>query len=147
MIGVLIVTHGDLGKELLYSAELIVGKQRNVATLGLFHGDSIDGFSEKVSKTIKELEEGEGVLVFVDLYGGSPSNATALNMKKFFKNMQFECITGVNLPMVLEALMLRSSYNLKKLKEHCIEAGLLGIKDLYQQLYSEENIKKVVDGR
>jgi len=147
MIGVLIVTHGDLGKELLKSAELIVGKQNNVATLGLFHGDSMDGFREKITKTIKELEEGEGVLVFVDLYGGSPSNATAMNMKKFFKNTKFECITGVNLPMVLEALMSRSSYNLESLKEHCIQTGLLGIRDLYQQLYSEENIKKVVDGR
>lgn len=148
MIGVLIVTHGDLGKELLNSAELIVGKQSNVAALGLFYGDSIDWFREKITKTVRELEQGEGVLIFVDLYGGSPSNATAINMEKTLTGPKFECITGVNLPMVLEALTMRTSCTLEHLKEHCKHMGHLGIKDLYRELYlTEEHFKKASEGR
>ncbi|MDI3480673.1 MAG: mannose system component [Tepidanaerobacteraceae bacterium] len=148
MIGVLIVTHGDFGKELLKSAELIVGKQSHVMTLGLFHGDSVESLRENISKAIDELDEGDGVLVFVDLYGGSPFNATAMNMEKTITNSRFECITGVNLPMVLEALSVRTSYTLDKLKNHCLEIGRKGIKDLYQELSQmEEKIKKAVDGR
>lgn len=148
MIGVLIVTHGDFGKELLKSAELIVGKQSHVMTLGLFHGDSVESLRENISKAIDELDEGDGVLVFVDLYGGSPSNATAMNMEKTLTNSRFECITGVNLPMVLEALTMRTSYTLERLKEHCKQMGHQGIKDLYRELYSsEEHIKKANDWR
>ncbi|MDK2801687.1 MAG: mannose system component [Clostridiales bacterium] len=148
MIGVLIVTHGDFGKELLKSAELIVGNQNHAMTLGLFHGDSVDNLRESIAKAIETLDEGDGVLVFVDLYGGSPSNATAMNMEKTLTSSRFECITGVNLPMVLEALTMRTSYTLEHLKEHCKQIGHLGIKDLYQELYStEEHIKKAADGR
>lgn len=148
MIGVLIVTHGDFGKELLKSAELIVGNQNHAMTLGLFHGDSVDNLRESIAKAIETLDEGDGVLVFVDLYGGSPSNATAMNMEKTLTSSRFECITGVNLPMVLEALTMRSFCTLEHLKEHCMELGCLGIKDLYKQLYPmEERTKKVIDGR
>ncbi|HHW02545.1 MAG TPA: PTS sugar transporter subunit IIA [Thermoanaerobacterales bacterium] len=148
MIGVLIVTHGDFGKELLKSAELIIGKQNRTMTLGLFHGDSVDSLKDNISKAIDELNEGDGVLIFVDLYGGSPSNAAAMNLKKNIMDSKVECITGVNLPMILEALTMRASYTLSRLKEHCIEIGHLGIKDLYQQIYpTEESIKKVADGR
>ncbi|MDK2878778.1 MAG: mannose system component [Thermoanaerobacteraceae bacterium] len=143
MIGVLIVTHGDFGKELLKSAELIVGKQSHVMTLGFFHGDSVERLMENISKAIGTLDEGDGVLVFVDLYGGSPSNATAMNLKKNIMNSKVECITGVNLPMILEALTMRASYTLGQLKEHCIEIGHLGIKDLYQQIYPTEESKKL----
>jgi PTS system mannose-specific IIA component len=143
MIGVLIVTHGDFGKELLKSAELIIGKQNRTMTLGLFHGDSIDNFRGSIAKAIEMLDEGDGVLVFVDLYGGSPSNATAMNLREIEDNIKVECITGVNLPMILEALTMRESYKLSSLKEHCMEMAQQGIKDLYKEInLSVEDIKK-----
>ena len=101
MIGILVVTHGNLGKELLKSAELIVGTQNNTLALGLFHGDSIDQFREKVIDAVESLDDGDGVLIFADLYGGSPSNIIALSMKEICERHITECITGVNLPMVL----------------------------------------------
>lgn len=136
MIGILIVAHGALGKELLNSAELIVGKQQNVMSLGLFHGDNIEYLRENSLKAIKELDEGDGVLVFVDLYGGSPSNAMALNLKVLM-NSKVECITGVNLPMLLEALTNRSIMPLEELKKHCIEIGHASIKDLIYEFKLE----------
>jgi PTS system mannose-specific IIA component len=129
MIGILIVTHGDFGKELIRSAELIVGKQENTLALGLFHGDNIDVFREKIAEYIKKLDNEEGLLIFTDLYGGSPSNAIAINAKRI-TDVRFKCITGVNLPMVLEALTMRKTLELNQLKEYCMEMAHQGIKDL-----------------
>ena len=133
MLGILIVTHGNLGLELLKSAELIIGKQTNTYSLGIFHGDSIEEFNKEVVKYIKILDKGKGVLVFTDLYGGSPSNVIALTHREI-QSTKFECVTGVNLPMILEALTIRDSTELGLLKKHCIEIGHQGIKDLLYQI-------------
>jgi PTS system mannose-specific IIA component len=133
MVGILIVTHGNLGLELLKSAELIIGKQTNTYSLGIFHGDSIEEFNKEVMKYIKILDGGKGVLVFTDLYGGSPSNVIALSQREI-QSTKFECVTGVNLPMILEALTIRDSIELSLLKEHCMEIGHQGIKDLLYQI-------------
>ncbi len=75
MVGVLIATHGGFAEGILNAVELIAGKQEGVKTIGLFHGDGIDEFSDKVQTAYEELDDGDGVLVFVDIFGGSPSNA------------------------------------------------------------------------
>ncbi|QAT39146.1 PTS sugar transporter subunit IIA [Clostridium sp. JN-9] len=140
MIGVLIATHGDFGKEILKSSELILGKQDHTLTLSLNYGDSIEKFGEQIVNAIQSLENGSGVLVFTDLLGASPYNATALNSNKV-NNARFRCICGVNLPMVLEALTMRNNYDLDKLTEQCMEAGMSGIKELFQELniYNKKN--------
>lgn len=134
LIGILIVSHGNFAEELLKSAELIVGEQKQVKTLGLYHGDSVEQFFEEVSSSIKELEEGEGVLVLVDLFGGSPSNVTAASLK----NINFESLTGVNLPMLLETLCLRKSYPINDLIKLAMEAGVKGVRDIKSVLESKE---------
>jgi PTS system mannose-specific IIA component len=134
MIGILIITHGRFGYELLKSAELIVGHNTHAQALGLDCDSSIDRFKVKVTEAIRNLDKGDGVLVFVDLYGGSPFNAAALNLSEVDKKFRFECITGVNLPMVLEALTMRSNLKIGELKQHCIEAGISGIKDLVKEV-------------
>lgn len=67
-------------------------------------------------------------------FGASPSNAVTLSMKSLAKEVNFECITGVNMPMILEVLTTRMSYELKTLKEHCLHVGIDGIKDLYKDI-------------
>ncbi len=130
MIGVLIVTHGNFGKELLKSAELIIGEQKNVKTLSLNHGDNVEELYSCVNKQIEQLDDGEGVLVLTDLFGGSPSNVTAANMKETY----FESLTGVNLPMLIEALDSRVNYSLKDLASKVYKAGIDGIKDIRYEL-------------
>ncbi len=137
MIGLLIVTHGNFGLELLRSAELIVGKQNQVIALGLMSGSSVDEYSIKIMESIKTLDSGNGVLVLADLFGGSPCNVTAMNMKKITEQGKVECITGVNLPIMIEALSIRSGYELQRVKEQCIEAGRNGIRDLLKELNSD----------
>lgn len=133
MIGILLVTHGKFSEEILKSAELIIGKQDRILTLGLQHGDSIEELGDKVKESIKSLEKGRGVLVLVDLFGGSPYNVVALNSNKI-GDAKIRCITGLNLPMLLEAISMRESYELDELIEHCMEGGVTGIKELFQEL-------------
>lgn len=128
MISIVIVTHGKFGTELLNSAELIVGKQENVSTLNLNHGDNISELQENVSREIVELNKEYEVLVFTDLFGGSPTNSAAINMG----TLKFKCITGINLPMLLEALVSRLDENLdiNEIVKKCLKAGVDGIKNL-----------------
>ncbi|MBN1046787.1 MULTISPECIES: PTS sugar transporter subunit IIA [unclassified Clostridium] len=133
MIGILLVTHGKFSEEIVKSAELIVGKQEKILTLGLQHGDSVEMLGDKVKESVKSLEDGDGVLVLVDLMGGSPYNVVALNSSKLL-DINFRCITGVNLPMLLEAITMREIYNLDNLTDHCIEIGTTGIKELFKEM-------------
>ncbi len=136
MIGFLVVSHGSFGYELVRSAELILGKQDNVYTLGFFHGDSIEKLKEDVREMLKKLDNCEGVLAFVDLLGGSPSNVIAMefNNNEEIDTSKLQCISGVNLPMLIEAFNSRNDYTLEKLKDQCINSASEGIVDLRKRL-------------
>ncbi|SDC94313.1 PTS system, mannose-specific IIA component [Paenibacillus sp. UNCCL117] len=126
MIGVLVITHGSFGEELLKSAELIVGPFEQAEALTLHHGDDVQELRQRVSERIRALDQGEGSLVLVDLFGGSPSNITAANMRE----SDFQCLTGVNMAMLVEALEFREECGLLELAQRCREAGREGIRDL-----------------
>lgn len=130
MIGILIVSHGNFGTELLNSARLIIGEQENVETVSLKHGDNIEELCNSVNKHIRQLDKGDGVLVLTDLFGGSPSNATAVNMEKIY----FESLSGVNLPMIIEALDSRANNNLKELVDKVFKVGVDGIRNIRSEL-------------
>lgn len=134
MIGILVVTHGNFGCELIKSTEVIIGHQENSFALGLSEGDGIDEFKEKVANAIKKLDGGDGVLVFVDLFGGSPFNVTAINISSNENKMRFDCVTGVNFPMLLDAFTMRDSLEMTDLKNHCMESGKTGIKDMLSEI-------------
>lgn len=129
MAGIIIAAHGNMAKAMLESAELIVGKQDKVETLGLNHGDSIDEFSKKLENGIEKYKE-EGTLVLLDFYGGTPFNTSAIIINKLAKECELECLTGVNLPMLLELFLNRDTMKLKELKALCEEVGISGIKDV-----------------
>ncbi|MBE6083622.1 MULTISPECIES: PTS sugar transporter subunit IIA [Tissierellales] len=127
MIGILIVTHGNFSVELLKSAELIVGKQEKINTISFNYGDNVEVLQKEIYQNIISLDEGDGTLVLTDVFGGSPSNATLLNMK----NLEFRALSGVNLPMLLELFCLRDECNdIDIVAEKVFDAGKEGIKDL-----------------
>lgn len=136
MVGVLIVTHGGFAEGLLSAVELIAGKQEKVKTIGLYHGDGIDEFGDKVKSAYEELDEGDGVMVFVDILGGSPSNAV---MKLMAEKPEMKAIAGVNMPMVVQAVMLREGMALEELCEQCWAAGK------ENQALIHEEFKKVTE--
>jgi len=112
MVGILIVAHGDLADSFVRSAQMIVGKQERIKGIGLFEGESPDTLQDGILQGIKELDGGDGVMVFVDIYGGTPSNRVAFSSVK--TEADIACITGVNFPMLVECLLTRDSLTLKR---------------------------------
>ncbi|WP_416175611.1 PTS sugar transporter subunit IIA [Clostridium sp.] len=141
MIGILVITHGNFAAEILKTVELIIGKQNQTVSLGLQYNDSIEEFRLKVKDTIVSLDKGDGVLIFTDLFGASPYNAAAFSANKV-KNTKFRCITGVNLPMLLEAFTTRDVCNLDDLTESCIKCGSQGIKELFHEIKINSKLLK-----
>lgn len=140
MVGLLIATHGEFASGLLHAAELIFGKQEKCKVLGLFHGDDITAYGESIVNGVMELDDGDGVLVFTDLFSASPANQVAKNYPQL-RAYRFKAITGVNLPMLLEALGKRiAKEDLDSIAKAVIEAGQNGIKDLINELSKKEKI-------
>jgi PTS system mannose-specific IIA component len=123
MIGLLIVTHSNLGKELLNAAEFIVGRLDAAEAVSI----TLTADSEQIRKMIEEkvsaLDKGEGVLILTDMFGGTPSNISL----SFLKKDMVEVLTGVNLPMVIAISQARAEMNLSKLAEMAQEAGKTSI--------------------
>lgn len=134
MVGMLIATHGELAAGLLNAAEMIFGKQEKCKVLGLLPGDDITAFGESICNGVVELDDGNGVLIFTDLFSASPANQVAKNYPQL-RAYKFKAITGVNLPMLLEAIGKRvAKEDLDSIAEAAIEAGQNGIKDLISEL-------------
>ena len=88
MIGVLLVTHGNFSEAIIKSMELVFGRQEKLEALTLNHGDDVEELTRQVKERAKELDDGEGVLVLVDLLGGSPCNVTAFILTLFIRPQQ-----------------------------------------------------------
>lgn len=118
MIKIIVVSHGNLAQALVETSQLIVGAPNDIDVLGLFHGDSINDFKDKVSELIEKNLNSEGLIIFTDLFGGSPSNSviSKLNELNFPKNIK--CFVGVNLPVLLETIMLSSNSTIEDLTIH-----------------------------
>lgn len=97
------VSHGDLAKSILGSAQMIVGEQTNVKAFGLYPNDDIGSLKDQVKAAIEEFGGGNDIICFTDLFSGSPFNAVVALMGDY----PIRHITGMNLPMVLEAFMSR----------------------------------------
>jgi PTS system mannose-specific IIA component len=98
MFDVIIISHGAYAQAMLESAEMIIGKQERVKTLGLFPGDSVDAYRENLSGLIMEsLGRGE-LLLLSDTKSGSPFNSAVAAMD----GLKFSHITGISLPLLLE---------------------------------------------
>jgi len=104
MVGVVLVTHGKLGQELLSTAEGIVGPLEAVRSVSVEPGDSVEEVREKMAKAIGETDSGTGVLVLTDMFGGTPANIAL----SFLDQRRVEVVTGCNLPMLLKLSTARN---------------------------------------
>ncbi|TRZ78607.1 MAG: PTS sugar transporter subunit IIA [Deltaproteobacteria bacterium] len=134
MIGVLITTHGNLGSELIKAAELIKGKFEGVSHVSVDQKKGMEEIKKEMSQCIKKLDQGQGVLILTDLFGGTPSNISL----SFLKEGKLEVVTGVNLPMLLKLDEKRQELKLKDFASYIKEYGK---KNIY--LASEVLSKKV----
>lgn len=103
MIGLVIVGHGDYPDALLHAAESVLAGATQMKALSLRPDADPAGFTEKIEKTVAEVEAGEGVIIMTDMMGGAPTNA-ALAM---LNHPGVEVVTGVNLPMLLKLSFIK----------------------------------------
>ncbi len=131
MISVIITGHGKFATGLKSSLELIIGEQPQLKAVDFLEEDSTDDLVEKLNTAISELE-GEGIVFFTDVLGGSPFKTSVL-VSQGMNNR--EVIAGTNSPMILDILFNRSALSAKEIKDKAITAAKNGIK-------SFENKKK-----
>jgi len=108
MIGVVVVTHGQLANELVNAAEMIVGDLPQFAAVSIGWHDEVNDAREEIGQAIERVRGEAGVLLLIDMFGGTPSN---LGMT-FLEKDRLEVITGVNLPMLLKLASLQTSQDL-----------------------------------
>ena len=120
MIGVVIVTHCRLAEELIAAARLVVGeelKQFQPVSIGPTEGT--EDIREKIIGAIRKVDEGQGVLILTDMYGGTPSNIRL----SLLEEKKIEVITGVNLPMLLKLATHPNDMDLEKLAVFITDYG------------------------
>jgi mannose PTS system EIIA component len=120
MIGILLLTHGDLGEQFLCTAGMIGMQSRDyVLAVSIGPSDSPDSSREKVRRAINDVDTGDGVLVLTDLFGGTPTNISL----SFLEAGRVEVVTGLNLPMLLKAMNSRTDTGLASLASTVSEAA------------------------
>ncbi len=131
MIGIMVVGHGAMAEELINSVAMIMGRVPLLRAVGLRGDQGLDDLEREIKKAWRGLEEGgaEQVLILVDMFGGSCSNVAARMVSEKEAN-QAAVITGVNLPMVLEAAIDRDLRPLEALVNKIVEAGRKSIVDV-----------------
>ena len=119
MIGGIIVSHGKLAEELLNALSIILGEVVNMEAISIGWYDDVEDSKRKINQSLKRVDQKNGVLIFTDMFGGTPSNLSF----SFLKDNTIEIITGVNLPMLIKFVSLQRSNNLKDVAKRVVEQG------------------------
>jgi PTS system mannose-specific IIA component len=120
MIGLVLATHGDLGRALIGAMEMIVGVQPLVAALSLQIADRLEDATARLQESLDGADDGDGVLVLTDMLGGTPSN---LCLALIGGPRPVEVVSGVNLPMLLKAVQVRRDADLRETAAHVKKVG------------------------
>ena len=124
MIGLVLVTHGGLAVELISALEHVVGPQDYIASICIGPDDDIEFCRADIKKAVGDVSTGSGVIILTDMFGGTPSNLAISVMD----NKNIEVITGINLPMLVKLVSIRSKLDLKEAVTKAQEAGKKYIK-------------------
>jgi PTS system mannose-specific IIA component len=137
MVGLLIITHCRLAKELLEAAEFILGSIDAVDYVLIDTSKDSDTLRDLIEKKIQSLDQGEGVLILTDMFGGTPSNLAL----SFLQQDAVEVVTGVNLPMVIAVAQNRDKHTLAQVADIAKNAGCRSI-SLASELLTPSNNKE-----
>ena len=119
MIGLVLVTHGRLAAEFLAAMEHVVGPQQQTQAVCIDADDDIEQRRSEIVEAIREVDDGSGVVVLTDMFGGTPSNLAISTMDR----KGIEVIAGVNLPMLIKLASVRDEEPLGDAVIHAQEAG------------------------
>lgn len=133
MIGMVLVTHGDLAKEFVRALEHVVGPQKNIGTVCIGPEDDMEERRQEIIDCVQQTDEGDGVVILTDMFGGTPSNLAI----SILGQGPVEVIAGINLPMLIKLAGLRASSSLQTAVTQAQEAGKKYINVASQLLSSE----------
>jgi PTS system mannose-specific IIA component len=119
MIGLVLVTHGRLAAEFVTAMEHVVGPQKQVEAICIGPDDDMEGRRNDIAEAIARADDGSGVIILTDLFGGTPSNLAISLMK----SERVEVIAGVNLPMLIRLEGARKALDVRSAVAAAREAG------------------------
>ena len=119
MIGLVLVTHGRLAEEFIAALEHVVGEQQQVRAVCIGPEDDMEQRRQDILNSVAEVDDGSGVVVLTDMFGGTPSNLAISIMDK----AKVEVIAGVNLPMLIKLASVRGRETLEACVAHAQDAG------------------------
>ena len=118
-IGVVVVTHGRIAEELIKATETIVKERLRMAPVSVLQSDDTVRYQKLVGEAIEKVNQGGGVLLLSDMFGGTPSNLCL----PFFRKGEIELVTGVNLPMLLKLATLSDQLEISEAVQFIKEYG------------------------
>tara|TARA_B110000881_G_C18168870_1_gene314348 strand:+ start:93 stop:500 length:408 start_codon:yes stop_codon:yes gene_type:complete len=134
MIGIIIVTHGNLALELKSAMEHILGVQKNIEIICISSDDDLDERKNDIEGSIKKIDNNNGIVMLTDMFGGTPSNLAI----SFLKTGKIEIISGVNLPMLVKLIGLRDSNDLNGVAQETKDSAQKYI-SIASEILSENN--------
>lgn len=130
MIGVVVITHGIIGKEMIRVAKSIMKSDYPFSSVAVEHDESTEKTRSKIEAAMHEVKSSHGVLLMTDMFGGTPTNICL----SFLKENECEVITGVNLPMLLKMASVPQSYTLENAVRFIQDYGQKHISRAYDVL-------------
>ena len=134
MIGIVLITHGGIGMELVSALEHIVGKQENIATIGIKPSDKVEKKRIEIIEAVNKVRGAGGVVLLTDMFGGTPSNLAISVMNE----PNVEVLAGANLPMLIQLARIRKETTLIEAVKEAKEAGQKYI-NLASELLADRN--------
>jgi len=136
MTGILVITHAGLGHSLIETLEFIMDmKYENLAAISIDIKENPDALLKKIKNAIKKVRHGQGVIIFTDMFGGTPSNLSY----SFLEEDKVEVMSGVNLPILMKAMEIRDKAPLMETVQILVEYGKRSISQASAILKGEEN--------
>jgi PTS system mannose-specific IIA component len=120
MIGILLLTHGLLGEQIIATARMIgLDSEENLTAFSVDPTQPPSRLRSDMEKAIRDVNGGDGVLILTDLFGGTPTNMSL----SFLEDGKVEVVTGLNLPMFIKAVNYRDDHDLRSLAKASADAG------------------------
>lgn len=132
MVGIVVMSHGDLADGIVSASEVIMGPATQVATLSLKREGNVDELARAFDAALDEVDTGDGVLVLCDLFGGSPCNVASMGLRT---ERNYHLVSGANLPMLIEAINSRDEgLDPQELAKRCAGSAHEGIRHINELL-------------
>jgi PTS system mannose-specific IIA component len=126
MVGIILISHGKLAGAMKATAEMILGSLEDFEAVEFIEGMTPETLQEITSQAIKKINSSDGILLFADLFGGTPARVIG----ELVLTHRYPAIAGVNLPMLLEICPMRSYSSIEEIKATALESGRQAIIDI-----------------